>query len=80
MRGLLTERIAGCGEPRLPRALSEIIGNLAAAVGVVRLNILRLKEKPPSRKARGFLDKALAVTYFRMGRPHTIIGDTPFHF
>jgi len=20
------------------------------------------------------------VTYFRMGKPHTIIGDTPFHF
>jgi hypothetical protein len=27
-----------------------------------------------------FGDKALAVTYFRMGKPHTIIGDTPFHF
>jgi hypothetical protein len=25
-------------------------------------------------------DQALAVTYFRMGRPHTIIGDAPFHF
>ena len=25
-------------------------------------------------------NKALAVTYFRMGKPHTIIGDTPFHF
>jgi len=26
------------------------------------------------------LNKTLAVTYFRMGRPHTIIGDAPFHF
>ena len=24
-------------------------------------------------------EEDLAVTYFRMGRPHTIIGDTPFH-
>ena len=24
--------------------------------------------------------KILAMTYFRMGKPHTIIGDTPFHF
>ena len=23
---------------------------------------------------------SLVVTYFHMGRPHTIIGDTPFHF
>ena len=28
----------------------------------------------------GLCDKVLAVTYFRMGKPHTIIGDTPFHF
>ncbi len=25
-------------------------------------------------------NKCLAVTYFRMGKPHTIIGDVPFHF
>lgn len=29
---------------------------------------------------RGFWAKALAVTYFRMGKPHTIIGDASFHF
>ena len=38
-----------------------------------------LPKHSPQRLLRG-LNKALAVTYFRMGRPHTIIGDTPFHF
>ena len=39
------------------------------------------KEKAPAVSlTAGALDKALAVTYFHMGRPHTIIGDTPFHF
>ncbi len=27
----------------------------------------------------GFWDKALAVTYVHMGKPHTIIGEPPFH-
>jgi hypothetical protein len=31
LRGLLSERIARFGEPRLPRALSFVIGNVAAA-------------------------------------------------
>ena len=38
------------------------------------------QKKTPLCEERGFGDKALAVTYFRMGKPHTIIGDTPFHF
>ena len=28
----------------------------------------------------GLLNINLAVTYFRMGKPHTIIGDDTFHF
>ena len=28
----------------------------------------------------GFLSKCLAVTYFRMGKPQTIIGAERFHF
>ena len=38
------------------------------------------KKNPVTVTWRGFYHKALAVTYFHMGRPHTIIGDTPFHF
>jgi hypothetical protein len=38
------------------------------------------QKKPLRHKAQGVFHKALAVTYFRMGRPHTIIGETPFHF
>jgi hypothetical protein len=37
-------------------------------------------KNPVTGKSRGFGDKVLAVTYFRMGKPHTSIGDTPFHF
>ena len=35
---------------------------------------------PDVYRDAGVGDKDLAVTYFHMGRPHTIIGDTPFHF
>ena len=38
-------------------------------------------KKKPRRAARiGALDKNLAVTYFHMGRPHTIIGAERFHY
>ena len=37
-------------------------------------------KKPHAGEAWGLGCKALAVTYFRMGKPHTSIGDTPFHF
>ncbi len=36
--------------------------------------------KTPYLKVRGFEVKCLAMTYFHMGRPHTIIGAIPFHF
>lgn len=36
------------------------------------------KKTPPVR--RGFGYKCLAVTYFHMGKPHTIIGAESFHF
>lgn len=35
------------------------------------------KKKPPA--CVGGFEKALAVTYFRMGRPHTSIGEAAFH-
>ena len=38
------------------------------------------RQKKTHVKRRGFWNKALAVTYFRMGKPHTIIGDASFHF
>ena len=38
------------------------------------------QKKTPTSKMWGFGDSSLAVTYFRMGRPHTIIGDALFHF
>ncbi len=39
------------------------------------------KKKPRLRRSnRGFWNKCLAVTYFHMGKPHTIIGDVLFHF
>jgi hypothetical protein len=34
----------------------------------------------PLRGRGGVKQKALAVTYFHMGKPHTIIGEAPFHF
>ena len=37
-------------------------------------------EKAPDVKTSGALIKSLAVTYFHMGRPHTIIGAKRFHF
>ena len=38
------------------------------------------KKKPQSYIDWGFEVKCLAMTYFHMGRPHTIIGAVPFHF
>ena len=39
------------------------------------------KEKAPHQRSMwGLRIKNLAVTYFHMGKPHTIIGDAPFHF
>ena len=39
IRGLLLERLARFGEPRLPRALSLFIGNVSAAASGVRRDI-----------------------------------------
>ena len=33
-----------------------------------------------SRPLGGFLKLNLAMTYSHMGKPHTTIGDEPFHF
>ena len=38
------------------------------------------KKSAAPMKGTALSNKTLAVTYFRMGRPHTIIGDAPFHF
>ena len=38
-----------------------------------------LKKNPPASPA-GFRNKSLAVPYFRVGSPHTIIGAEQFHF
>ncbi len=38
------------------------------------------KRKTPDEKHQGFNIRSLAVTYFHMGRPHTIIGAKRFHF
>jgi hypothetical protein len=40
----------------------------------------RNKKKPRHRVIPGFSIKSLAVTYFHMGKPHTIIGAEQFHF
>ena len=32
-----------------------------------------------SRPLGGFLELNLAMTYSHMGKPHTTIGDEPFH-
>ena len=40
----------------------------------------RSGEESPAPTTRGLRNKSLAVTYFRMGRPHTIIGAERFHF
>ena len=37
-------------------------------------------KKKPRRERQGSSKRSLAVTYSHMGRPHTTIGDTPFHF
>lgn len=36
-------------------------------------------KKPPRMSVGVFWERVLAVTYVHMGRPHTIIGETPFH-
>ena len=36
--------------------------------------------KTPTVSDRGFLFRSLTMTYSHMGRPHTTIGDTSFHF
>ena len=33
-----------------------------------------------SRPLGGFLELNLAMTYSHMGKPHTTIGDEPFHY
>ena len=38
-----------------------------------------LNKKPPARRAEGVLFRSLAMTYSHMGKPHTTIGDAPFH-
>ena len=42
----------------------------------------RLMQKGWTKKSRplgGFLELNLAMTYSHMGKPHTTIGDEPFH-
>jgi hypothetical protein len=41
---------------------------------------LRGYKKTPASAIPGFTIKSLAVTYFHMGKPHTIIGAEQFHF
>ena len=48
--------------------------------GDALVSLLAARKENPRCLRRGFVVKALAVTYVRMGRPHTIIGETPFHF
>ena len=43
-------------------------------------NLFGKKENPDGVNHRGFAVKSLAVSYFRMGKPHTIIGAERFHF
>ncbi len=38
------------------------------------------EQKNPATRAGYYFVKALAVSYFHMGRPHTIIGAEQFHF
>ena len=38
------------------------------------------KKNPDAFASRFFGIKSLAVTYFHMGKPHTIIGAKQFHF
>ena len=38
------------------------------------------QKKSLNVKRTGILKISLAVSYSHMGRPHTTIGDTPFHF
>src|SRR3990167_7460679 len=38
------------------------------------------QKKNPPANAGGFWIKSLAVSYFHVGRPHTIIGAEQFHF
>ncbi len=43
-------------------------------------NYLQAKKKPLTLIASRALNKSLAVSYFHMGKPHTIIGAKAFHF
>ncbi len=48
--------------------------------GLVPLLPCSPHKKTPSRRARGIKHKTPAVSYFHMGKPHTIIGAERFHF
>ena len=53
---------------------------MEAAEGLVVIRSpQKTKAQPPCWEA-GLCCKRLAMTYSRMGRPHTTIGDDAFHF
>jgi hypothetical protein len=52
-----------------------------AGAGVQKTHTIQSPIKSPGIWAMpGFSIRSLAVTYFHMGRPHTIIGAEQFHF
>ena len=53
-----------------------------STINLIMVHELRLITELEIKKAAGsrFKNKTLAMTYFRMRRPHTIIGAESFHY
>lgn len=54
-------------------------GTMCRRTGLTPTTTAQTK-KPPTRNASGASNKNLAVSYFHMGKPHTIIGAERFHY
>lgn len=74
-RGLRSAASA-CGRTRDWPSLNRTPSRAPAS----RAHLQRKKRPRPENRSGSFVHQSLAVSYFHMGRPHTIIGAERFHF
>ena len=77
-----TGREAGLGHVRMPRRPWMVVSGdlLFKSAGHCTQTWQLCNKKPLQQNSCRGRNKSLAVTYFHMGKPHTIIGAEPFHF
>ena len=72
---------SSCPESRHPSATALSVSRGARRATAGRTPDMRPKRKrPASQRLAGLENRRLAVTYFHMGKPHTIIGAERFHY